>query len=370
MDIDEMEIDVPNDEEEPENVSNCEESEKFDFLVIKLKKSKSKRKANVIPLVMIEQILSDQEDQEIDDSHTEDDDSEEDDDSGRTVDFGAPETSYEDDDSEISNINIDQGFVWIVYWILKYQERYRLSDTATESLVKFIRYLLILHDDKTYSKFPKSLNMACKLFGIGDKIIRYATCPKCCKLYSLKDLKTDKPYHCSYKDFPNHPISSFRSPCNTVITKPVPETKGIVHKPALIYPIINIKDQLQRLYNKKGFEESCRKWSTRPINDRELSDIYDGKTWKTFKDPNDGQLFFRHDVSDSHLGIMLNLDWFQPFDNSQYSVRVMYGVICNLPRSERFKTPNILTLAVIPGPNEPKLHQLNHYLAPIVDQFI
>jgi hypothetical protein len=27
-------------------------------------------------------------------------------------------------------------------------------------------------------------------------------------------------------------------------------------------------------------------------------------------------------------------------------------------------------LAVIPGPNEPKLHQLNHYLAPLVDQFI
>jgi hypothetical protein len=67
---------------------------------------------------------------------------------------------------------------------------------------------------------------------------------------------------------------------------------------------------------------------------------------------------------------MLNLNWFQPFDNSQYSVGVMYGVICNLPRSERFKTPNIITLAVIPGPNEPKLHQLNHYLALIIDQFI
>jgi hypothetical protein len=67
---------------------------------------------------------------------------------------------------------------------------------------------------------------------------------------------------------------------------------------------------------------------------------------------------------------MLNLDWFQSFDSSQYSVKVIYEVICNLPRSERFKTPNILTLAMIPGPNEPKLHQLNHYLGPIVDQFI
>jgi hypothetical protein len=120
----------------------------------------------------------------------------------------------------------------------------------------------------------------------------------------------------------------------------------------------------------KGFKKSCREWANRPVNDHELSDIYDRRIWKKFKDPDDGQLFFCHDVLDSHLGIMLNLDWFQPFDSSQYSVRVMYGVICNLPRSERFKTPNILTLAVIPGPNEPKLHQLNHYLGPIVDQFI
>ena len=101
-----------------------------------------------------------------------------------------------------------------------------------------------------------------------------------------------------------------------------------------------------------------------------MADIFDGRIWKTFKDPNNGQLFFRHEVADSHLGIMLNLDWFQPFDNSQYSVEVIYGVICNLPRSERFKSSNIITLAVIPGPNEPKLHQLNHYLAPVIDQFI
>src|SRR5437763_14393573 len=60
---------------------------------------------------------------------------------------------------------------------------------------------------------------------------------------------------------------------------------------------------------------------------------------------------------------MLNLDWFQPFDNSQHSVRVIYGVICNLPRSERFKTSNTIILIVIPGPGEPKLHKLNHYLA-------
>src|SRR2546429_4859606 len=212
--------------------------------------------------------------------------------------------------------------------------------------------------------------MARKLFGIGDQIIKYATCQTCCKLYLIKDLPTDKPYHCSFQNFSNHPIASFKASCSFVITKQIPTNQEIVYRPVLIFPIVNIKRQLQRLYNKEGFEESCRKWTARPNNDQELSDIYDGRIWKNFKDSSGNQLFFRHEVSDSHLGFMLNLDWFQPFDNSQYSVGMIYGIICNLPRSERFKTSNIITLAVIPGPNKPKLHQLNHYLAPVIDQFI
>src|SRR5205085_4561227 len=61
--------------------------------------------------------------------------------------------------------------------------------------------------------------MACKLFGIGDQIIKYATCPTCCKLYSVNKLPTDKPSHCSFQNFPNHPMANYRSPCGAVITK-------------------------------------------------------------------------------------------------------------------------------------------------------
>ena len=363
MEMDEMEISYDSEDEQYDS----RDKQKFNFLAKKT--SKSKRKFNIDPFVLIEHLLSDHED---DDQEVEDDDvaSIEDDDLEQNVNFDAPESGYGDDDSDTPNINIDQGFAWIVYWILKYQERYRLSDVATNLLIKFIRYLLISYDKNTYSTFPTSLYMARKLFGIGDQIIKYATCPTCCKLYSVNKLPTDKPSHCSFQNFPNHPMANYRSPCGAVITKQVPTNQGIIYRPALIFPIVNIKCQLQRLYNKKGFEESCRKWAARPNNDHELSDIYDGRIWKEFKDPNEDRLFFRHDVSDSNLGIMLNLDWFQPFDNSQHSVGVIYGVICNLPRSERFKTSNTITLAVIPGPGEPKLHKLNHYLAPIIDQFI
>src|SRR5207245_11763246 len=127
------------------------------------KTSKSKRKFNIDPFVLIEHLLSDHED---DEQEVEDDDvaSIEDDDLEQNVNFDASESGYGDDDSDTPNINIDQGFAWIVYWILKYQERYRLSDVATNSLIKFIRYLLISHGKNTYSTFSTSLYMTRKLF--------------------------------------------------------------------------------------------------------------------------------------------------------------------------------------------------------------
>ena len=49
---------------------------------------------------------------------------------------------------------------------------------------------------------------------------------------------------------------------------------------------------------------------------------------------------------------------------------MIYGVLCNLSREERFKPNNILILGIIPGPNEPSKHQINNYLAPFVDKLI
>src|SRR5207244_1070887 len=103
-----------------------------------------------------------------------------------------------------------------------------------------------------------------KLFGIGDQIIKYATCPTYCKLYSVNKLPTDKPSYCSFQNFPNHPMANYRSPCDAVITKQVPTNQRIIYRPALIFPIVNIKRQLQRLYTKKGLEEQYRKRQAKP----------------------------------------------------------------------------------------------------------
>ena len=61
---------------------------------------------------------------------------------------------------------------------------------------------------------------------------------------------------------------------------------------------------------------------------------------------------------------MLNVDWFQPF--KRRSVGVIYFVIMNLPRSERFKFENVILGGIIPSlESEPKLHT---FLEPCVDE--
>ena len=62
---------------------------------------------------------------------------------------------------------------------------------------------------------------------------------------------------------------------------------------------------------------------------------------------------------------MLNVDWFNPYDETPYSAGVIYFAILNLPRSERYKFENIILAGIIPGPREPKKH-INTYLLPIV----
>ena len=64
---------------------------------------------------------------------------------------------------------------------------------------------------------------------------------------------------------------------------------------------------------------------------------------------------------------MLNVDWLQPFDRSTYSVGVIYAVILNLPRDQRFKMKNIIICGIIPGPHEPK-GTINTFLQPLVKE--
>ena len=91
----------------------------------------------------------------------------------------------------------------------------------------------------------------------------------------------------------------------------------------------------------------------------------DGKFFREFQD-DEGKLYF----SDKrNLGAILNIDWFQPFDDVENSTGVIYLALLNLPRDIRFKWENVFTVGVIDGPQEPKT-DVSSFLKPFVDELL
>ena len=276
------------------------------------------------------------------------------------------------EDIEIEEIPNDDQFLWILLWIMSFRIRFNLPETATESLLKFMKLVLDEIGGDNFKSFPTSLYLAKKALGLKDQFQSFVPCAKCHKLYNKQeviDFRQDGTLtvkKCDHVEFPNSSRRRMR-PCNTPLSRQIDVSTV---QPELIFPFAGIRQQLTTMYRRQGFESHLRHWSNRQQFNNILTDIYDGQVWQTLKESSDegSPNFFRPEVSDSHLGIILNLDWFQPYDGTNHSTGVIYAAICNLPRDIRFKRENLLLIGLLPGPNEVSLHKINHYLAPIVDE--
>ena len=171
---------------------------------------------------------------------------------------------------------------------------------------------------------------------------------------------------CEFVLYPNHPQKRFRQPCNTMLMKTVisaNDRKNHLY-PKNVYGLKSIKSQLETMLKRPGFKELLNKGPNHSTCNF-LSDICDGEIYRNFKD-NYGDLFF-HDKC--NIGFMLNVDWFNPFKNSEYSLGAIYIVILNIAREYRFKWENVILLGLIPDPKEPK-RNINPYLKPHIKKLI
>ena len=77
--------------------------------------------------------------------------------------------------------------------------------------------------------------MARKKLGICAHVIKYAACEKCCKLYNITEVLTDKPSqasvlsHCTYIDFSKYLMANKREKCEAKLNKNISITGGIIY---------------------------------------------------------------------------------------------------------------------------------------------
>ena len=262
------------------------------------------------------------------------------------------------------SVNLDDSqFLWILLWIMKFRVRFNISETATESLIKFMKLVLEEIGGTASKEFPGNLYLARKALGLKDRFYSFVTCTKCHKLYDkqeVKDFRQDGApavMKCQHIEFPN---SSKRQVCQNPLSHQITLLNEITNRTEMIYPFSTIRQQLAALYLQPGFENSLRHWANRPEFNNILTDVYDGQVWRTLKETSDHDSpnFFRPEVADSNLGLMLSVDWFQPYEGANHSTGVIYAAICNLPRNIRFKRENLLILGILPGPHEVSLHKI------------
>ena len=290
------------------------------------------------------------------------------------------ETDIEVDDSSTEELHpLAKPFVkWIAALILGFQAAYVLPNSATQWLFTFLHILFATLRTVCPTPFllavcallPGSLYLAWRLLKVDeDEFIRYVVCPKCDSIYRFEECIIQSgtqllSKHCSYVAFKNHPQRWHRTPCNTLLLKTVTLKGG---KKKLVarkeYPYMSLIQSLQQILQDPVILEKCNHWKARRNTEGVFSDVYDGKIWKEFLSVNDTPFL----SGENTFGLMLNIDWYRPYKHSPYAIGVIYLVVMNLPRSERYLWKNLIIVGIIPGPHEPSLN-VNSYLGPLVDE--
>lgn len=235
----------------------------------------------------------------------------------------------------------------------------------------------IQSEEKLVKTFPRDPDTVLDNLHLKPKCTIYAVCPnpKCHKLYPPVAHNGDPrqpkyPDICSYNNYPTNPASR---PCGERLTTSKVVNKVTIRVPLKRFVFFDFYDWLSGLLSRPGYEEYMDSaWDRKDLGDT-MSDIFDGKFLREFKGP-DGERHFSAGGPGGRYVFSLCLDNFNPHTNKQAGKKASVGMISmallNLPPHLRYRPECMYLAGVIPGPNEPPLDAVNHYLEPLVDIFL
>lgn len=211
---------------------------------------------------------------------------------------------------------------------------------------------------------PTDVRTALKHLKLEPDCKTYACCPACFALYPPNS--GSYPKKCTFKATPaDHP-------CNADLLKPGGEgNNDWVPKKTFAHQTFG--PWVGQLLSRPGIEKVLSK-SWEVPEDGRWRDIMHSPGIQEFLGPDKSTLFSVEPDGHHHLVFSLFIDWFNPFGNKKggksHSVGAIYLACLNLPPSLRYRPENVYVAGIIPGPREPKLEEINHFLKVIVDDFL
>jgi hypothetical protein len=226
----------------------------------------------------------------------------------------------------------------------------------------------------TLAQIPSSITAALSMLNLDGQSTIYAVCPNC---------------HCTYKPHFDHGSSIPIYP-NRCSNKPKPESNECgeplleasntskTTKPIKPFVYHHFHDYLAGLLSRPDLEQlmdkSCdnlmESLGQPPPNF--VGDVFEGQFLRTFEGPKPGTLFVDRQGG-GRYAFSLNVDFFAIEGMRVRGANASAGIISlaclNLPLDLRYKPENMY-LAIIPGPDEPHLTQVNYYIRPLIDDMV
>ena len=140
------------------------------------------------------------------------------------------DSDEEDEVATVTQLSVKKIFGLTVAFLLNFRAFYNISDHAVALLLKFFKYIFLLIGSmfnipelNEKAHLPQSINGCYSFTNLDpDPYQVYVVCPKCHMLYdqSVQSLTVGTSINpeskkCSFVEFPEHPQSRYREPCNT-----------------------------------------------------------------------------------------------------------------------------------------------------------
>lgn len=262
---------------------------------------------------------------------------------------------------------------------------FSLSRKASDALLGFLKCLVnatlrragVKGDPVVDLLFESSKSVRSR-YRLDGKTTVYAVCPECHTTYApinqVDQVVTMYPKICT------NVIGFKGKQCGEVITKTTLIGGRPFEKPIKPFVYHSLLDFISGMTSQHSLETALDKACDDLRGSREDKSTskpcrgpFEADYLKTFPGPRPNELFIERG-DELRLAFSLNVDFFNiegvRASGASTSCGIISMVCLNLPENIRYKSENIYLAGIIPGPREPKLTALNHYLRPLMDDLV
>lgn len=256
------------------------------------------------------------------------------------------------------------SFILFLLVIISYQDH--STDAGIELMMIFFNQVLMLCGSSY--RFPKKITtfkvwarLSERLF---DGIKPFVMCQDCHAMYPYRtdeEIMQINGKRCRYKDTLSNSVR-----CGNELFVPKKTTSTsrntTLQIPKKMFFYNSVAETIKKFLKRADFvyQLENRKASIPGF----YSDIKDGSAFQNFRLPGDGDQESFVNASDYNLLLTINVDWFslsKGLGGSTFTLGGIYATVQNLERGQRNKSCNSILIAILPGPKEATMSQMNRY---------